>query len=680
MNKKIIIVLGCLCLAGPVQAAMTHRYSFEVDANDVVGGLQSTLVDDAYVSGGSLICDGLDDWMEMDSAGIAINTYVTGLTLELWSTQDTVNQGYSMTAAFGDVWPNGNGRDYLSIATARGDDVSRAMFANTPDQDSPWADEVGVNGPELNDGLEHHYVLTIDDPDADGSGQLAFYVDGELQDTAALDGTLVSALSNTNAYLGRGTYDVDAEMRCSINEFRIYDSALTAQEVLEHYYAGPDVIESPIAYGASPRNSGTDVLREGTVLSWRPGSYAGTHNVYFGETFEGVNTATTNSPLFKGNQSDTTYPIIDRLELGKTYYWRIDEVNDLEPESPWKGNVWSFTVEPIGITLAGDLITATASSSTNSTQVPSKTIDGSGLLANDVHTNLLDDMWLSRLGDTDPWIKYEFDKPYKLCQILVWNHNSPLEPSYGLGVQQVNVEYSLDGMNRSDIGTPQVIAQAIGTSENGINSIIEMGNVYARYVRLLIKSNRNPFGATQYGLSEVRFLYIPTWARELELADATDGLDPIVSLNWRAGREAAEHQVYLGTDANSLSLEGSTTESSLDVYVNLSSTYYWQVIEVNAVEDPCAWASDIQSFSTVDFITIDNMESYGDAKDFWIWQVWIDGYDDPDNGSTVGNGVLPETEIVFEGSQSMPMSYNGVSEATYALAWTDWTAGNVQSL
>jgi hypothetical protein len=681
MNKRIIIVLACLCLAGSLQAAMTHRYSFEENANDVVGGLQSTLIGDAYVSDGSLICDGIDDWMEMDSAGIAINTYTTGLTLELWSTQDMTNQGYTMTAAFGDVWPNGNGRDYLSIATARGDDVSRAMFANTPDQDSPWGDEVGVNGDELNDNLEHYYVLTIDDPETDGSGQLAFYIDGQLRGTVALNGTKISALSNTNAYLGRGTYDVDAEMRCSINEFRIYNSALTAQEILEHYYAGPDVIESLVAYGASPKNLATDVLRDGTVLSWRPGSYAANHNVYFGETFEDIDAATTNSPLFRGNQSDTTYPIAGRLELGKTYYWRIDEVNDLEPGSPWKGNVWSFTTEAVGIPLTGDLIMATASSSTNTTQVPSKTIDGSGLLANDLHTNLLDDMWLSSLGDTDPWIQYEFDKPYKLYQILVWNHNSPLEPPYGLGVQDVNVVYSLDGMNWIDIGTPQVIPQATGTSDNGINGIIEMGNVYAKYVKLLIKSNRNPFGAPQYGLSEVRFLYIPTWARELEPADATDGLDPIVSLSWRGGREAAKHQVYLGTDANNMSLAGSTTESAMDVYVDLSSTYYWRVVEVNAVEDPCSWISDIQSFSTVDFITIDDMESYRDAKDFWIWQAWDDGVGDPPgNGSVVGHGDLPEMEIVFEGSQSMPMRYNGPSEATYSPAWTDWTAGSVQSL
>jgi hypothetical protein len=29
--------------------------------------------------------------------------------------------------------------------------------------------------------------------------------------------------------------------------------------------------------------------------------------------------------------------------LGTTYYWRIEEVNSISPDSPWAGNVWSFT-------------------------------------------------------------------------------------------------------------------------------------------------------------------------------------------------------------------------------------------------------------------------------------------------------------------------------------------------
>jgi hypothetical protein len=187
---------------------------------------------DAVIADGALVVDGIDDWMEIDGAAIAINTYTTGLTLELWSTQGPENQSYSMTASFGGTWDNGAGQDYLCISTTRGNELSRAMIANTPDQDAPWGDEVGVDGPELNDGLAHHYVLTIDDPDADGSGELAYYIDGVLQGTAALNGTTISGLSNDFVYLGKGVYSVDAECAVTIDQFSIYNRALTPGEVL----------------------------------------------------------------------------------------------------------------------------------------------------------------------------------------------------------------------------------------------------------------------------------------------------------------------------------------------------------------------------------------------------------------------------------------------------------------
>jgi hypothetical protein len=54
---------------------------------------------------------------------------------------------------------------------------------------------------------------------------------------------------------------------------------------------------------------------------------------------------------FRGNQAEVFYvvgfpgfPYPDGLAPGTTYYWRIDEVNDLDPNSPFKGDVWSFTV------------------------------------------------------------------------------------------------------------------------------------------------------------------------------------------------------------------------------------------------------------------------------------------------------------------------------------------------
>jgi len=77
------------------------------------------------------------------------------------------------------------------------------------------------------------------------------------------------------------------------------------------------------------------------TLSWTPGENAASHNVYLGTSFNEVNDATVASPEYKGNQAiDANSYDPGPLDLGKTYYWRIDEVNGL---NIWKGNIWSFS-------------------------------------------------------------------------------------------------------------------------------------------------------------------------------------------------------------------------------------------------------------------------------------------------------------------------------------------------
>ena len=84
-------------------------------------------------------------------------------------------------------------------------------------------------------------------------------------------------------------------------------------------------------------------------LAWQAGGSAVSHDVYLGENFNDVNDGT--GDTFMGNQTGTFllvgiigYPYPGGLVTGTTYYWRVDEINDVDPNSPWKGDVWSFTV------------------------------------------------------------------------------------------------------------------------------------------------------------------------------------------------------------------------------------------------------------------------------------------------------------------------------------------------
>jgi len=132
-----------------------------------------------------------------------------------------------------------------------------------------------------------------------------------------------------------------------IDEVRIYNHALTEVEILAAMEGGKGY---PYALGPAPKDT---ALHKNTWvnLSWRAGDFAVSHDVYFGDNFDDVNDGA--GDTFRGNQADTFFvagfpgfPYPDGLVPGTTYYWRVDEVNDTEPNSPWKGPVWSFSVPP----------------------------------------------------------------------------------------------------------------------------------------------------------------------------------------------------------------------------------------------------------------------------------------------------------------------------------------------
>ena len=248
-------------------AKLTHSYTFnDGTAADSVGGADGTLVgDDIAIVDGSLVVDGDGDFMDMPGDVIAINTY-SALTLELWCTQ-SVDNPFSMTASFGSSWDNGTGKDYIMIATGRGDQMNRGAIANTPDDVNPWEDEVGVSSPELNDGIEHQYVLTVT------AAELAYYVDGALIGTAPMGDTTIAGLSNDLAYLGKGVYPNDGTMNCSINEFNIYDKALSAGQVAADYAAGPAKVEPE---GPSTEGLLAYYALEGDVLDSSGNGFNGT--------------------------------------------------------------------------------------------------------------------------------------------------------------------------------------------------------------------------------------------------------------------------------------------------------------------------------------------------------------------------------------------------------------------
>jgi hypothetical protein len=170
-------------------------------------------------------------------------------------------------------------------------------------------------------------------------------------------------------------------------------------------------------------------------------------------------------------------------------------------------------------------------------------------------------------------------------------------------------------------------------------------------------------------------------------------------LSWMAGDKAQKHEVYLGTDKAAVAAADSKSPLFMGSQAGTSyspgalewgKTYFWRIDETNAGEADSPWKGTVWSFTTANFIPVDDMESYNDT-DNRIYDTWLDNFDPKGDksGSVVGNDPAPfaERTIVHSGTQSLPMSYNNAgpkflfSETVREFSpLANWTGNGVDTL
>jgi len=369
-------------------------------------------------------------------------------------------------------------------------------------------------------------------------------------------------------------------------------------------------------------------------LSWSPGFYAVSHDVYFGDNFDNVNDGA--AEAFVGNQVATFlvagfpgFPYPDGLVPGTTYYWRIDEVNDAEPNSPWKGDVWSFSVPPKTAYYPGPA-------------------DAAEQVETDVQLS-----WTGGFGS-------------KLHTVYFGDNYDEVSNAAG-GLPQGGATYTPGTLELAKTYYWRVDEfDAIETYKGDVWSFTTVGAV----------GDPNPAN----GAVDVKQTQIITFSPNVF---------------------AASHQLYFGTDKDAVK-NADTSSPEYKGSRNLGSesydpgklawftTYYWRVDEVNNVNPDSPWTGPLWSFTTADFLVVDDFESYNDIdppdpESNRIFEAWLDGYEIPTNGALVGNELPPyaEQSIVHGGIQSMPYFYDnsvGYSEATLTLTYPrDWTENGVST-
>ena len=424
------------------------------------------------------------------------------------------------------------------------------------------------------------------------------------------------------------TFQADATMSPVVFLFSFVDSKTTIWLDHVRFYEGEFDEEDggpESAFDPDPED-GAVVEATWANLSWRPGSFAVTHDVYFGESFDAVNEGAEGT--FVGNQSAAFsvvgfpgFPYPDGLVPGTTYYWRVDEVNDTEPNSPWKGDVWSFSISP-------------------------KTA--------------------------------YFPDPADGAEAVAVNDKLSWTPGFGAKLHTVYFGESFNEVDSATGGLPQ------GTTDFTPGTL-KMAKTY--YWRV------DEFDVLETHKGDVWSFTTEGAVAALNPANGAVDVTQTPVLTWTPGF-GASHEIYFGTDAASLELKGSGnlgSESYESGQLEWNTTYYWRVDEVKNTNADSPWTGPLWSFTTANFLIIDDMESYNDLDEGEpdsnrIYLAWADGFDDPSNGSVVGNDPPPiaEQTIVHGGNQSMPMYYDnavGKSEATLTLTdKRDWTVNGVNTL
>lgn len=227
---------------------LRHRYAFQSDATDSVGTAHGTLMNGATILNGAVNLVAANS-NYVDLPGHLLDGY-TALTMEFWASVGT-NAIWPRIYDFGSQSTNLTGLYYAMFSPHSGAGDGRMAFSDT---DPNSLHEVVVTEPMILDGLGPMHVACVYDP---RNSAMALYTNGVLANARYDFTSPLAGLSNVYSWLGRSLFAADAWLQGSIDEFRLYDTALSAGKVWQSFRQGPNLPlnENPINVAQQPRNT-----------------------------------------------------------------------------------------------------------------------------------------------------------------------------------------------------------------------------------------------------------------------------------------------------------------------------------------------------------------------------------------------------------------------------------------
>jgi hypothetical protein len=377
------------------------------------------------------------------------------------------------------------------------------------------------------------------------------------------------------------------------------------------------------------------IIRDTWVnLSFSPGDFAASHSIYIGENRDEVQAGT--GDTFRINQTDTSYAVgfpgfpYPDGVVKGTTYYWRVEDIEADGVTTHSGPVWSFTIAP----------------KTAYNPEPADSAES-----------------------VDPNI------------VLGWT------PGFGAILHTVFFGDDYNTVKNAVAGIPQGAA----TYKPGT---LESGKTF--YWRV------DEFFGFETVTGEVWSFSTPGAVGSPNPYSGAVNVKQTSILRWVASDDAGSHQVYFGTDKDAVR-NATTVSPEYKGSKNLDNekydpgqleqnvTYYWRIDEV---EGQSTQKGNVWTFTTADFLVVDDWESYNDIDPIppnpashTIFAYWIDGYSNPaTNGALIGNDAPPYADrtVVHSGRQSMPFSFDitgKYAEAALTLeSPRDWTASDVKTL
>ena len=208
-------------IAKPV--ILTHRYSFTSDASDSIGGANGTLAGNAVITNGAVALDGSSS-VQLP-VGL-LDTNYDAVTIEAWTHVNVTPDGAATHLfGFGNLTPAGFIR--LRVHSAGNNSIqgiNGGTGEQTATQPGPVAGSVHI--------ASVYYPL---------AGYLQFFVNGQLANSNTISALLNQVRGTNDLVNAIGQYiDGTGGMNGTIDEFRIYNGALSMTQVRTSFAGGPN--------------------------------------------------------------------------------------------------------------------------------------------------------------------------------------------------------------------------------------------------------------------------------------------------------------------------------------------------------------------------------------------------------------------------------------------------------